>query len=187
MAHPLWRPASAAELTALVLDPTRPTAREELQACVCLFVVPMHLRSAFWDLLAGAQERGAISSDEFSTFAAEVARFLAFKELPVPAGAEFDLVLNRPGQRASLAVSSLCGLINLGEDAASVVFLGVPANEGEASDHTAVRFRIQPGEGARIPAGVLLTSDHIEREQPDVLLLIRRPLRVPPVVEMRAI
>ena len=91
-----WRPASAEELAALVPDPTRIT-REELPGCLCLFVVPAHLRSAFWDLLARAPEPGAVPAEGFGAFAAETARFLAFKQLPVPAGAVFDLVVARPG------------------------------------------------------------------------------------------
>jgi hypothetical protein len=175
VARPPWRPASADDLATLVLDPTRPGAREELPGCLCLFVVPVHLRSTFWDLLAQAQENGEISLDGFGAFTAEVARFLAFKELPLPAGAVFELVLNRAGQPPSLPASSLWGLINLGEDAASVVVLNVPGHDGGCLDYPPVRFQFQPGEGARIPAGVLLGSDGLDREQPEVLLLIGLP------------
>jgi hypothetical protein len=175
VALPPWRPPSAAELVMLVLDPTRPGAREELPGCLCLFVVPAHLRSAFWDVLAQAQENGEVSPDGFSAFAAEAARFLAFKELPLPVGAVFELVVNRPGPTAPLAASSLWGLINLGEDAASVVFLKVPAGDRPAPGSAPVRFQLEPGEGARAPAGLLLGSVRLEREQAELLLLIRWP------------
>src|SRR5262245_61724486 len=61
--RPPWRPASADELVALVLDPTRPITREELPGCLCLFVVPVHLRSGFWDQLARAPEPGAVPAE----------------------------------------------------------------------------------------------------------------------------
>src|SRR5262249_13727234 len=163
------------ELAALVLDPTRPGAREELPGCVCLFVVPAHLRSGFWDLLAQAREQGANFADGFSAFAVEVANFLAFKQLPLPAGAVFELVVNRPGQPAPLAASPPWGLINLGEDAASVVVLDAPAGDGPAAEYPPVRLQLGPGEGARIPAGLLLGGGRAEGEQPEVLLLIRLP------------
>jgi hypothetical protein len=175
VARPPWRPASAEELVALVLDPTRPITREELSGCLCLFVVPVHLRSGFWDLLARATESGAVPAEGFGAFVAETARFLAFKQLPVPAGAVFDLVVTRPGPAPRLATTALWGLINLGEDPASVVFLSAPVGEIPAADYPPVRLSLGPGEGVRIPAGILLGTDGFEREQPDVLLLIRLP------------
>ena len=175
VARPPWRPASAEELVALVLDPTRPITREELPGCLCLFVVPVHLRSGFWDLLARAPEPGVVPAEGFGAFAAETARFLAFKQLPVPVGAVFDLVVTRPGSATCLATAALWGLINLGEDAASVVFLNVPAGEISAADYPPVRLQLGPGEGVRIPAGMLLGTNGFGRDQPDVLLLIRLP------------
>jgi len=175
VACPPWRSASAEEVAALVLDPTQPGARDELPNCLCLFAVPAHLRSAFWDLLAQAREHGAVSPDGFSAFAADVASFLAFKQLPVPAGAVFELVVSGPGQEALLAGSPLWGLINLGEDAAWLVCLNVPADDSAAPHSLSVRLQLQPGEGARIPAGMPLGSDGLQREQPEVWLLIRLP------------
>jgi hypothetical protein len=172
---PPWRPASAEEVTALVPDPTRPGAREELPGCLCLFVVPAHLRSAFWDLLVQAQEEGAISPTGFNAFAADVASFLAFKQLPVPAGAVFELVVSRPGKAALPADSPLWSLINLGEDAASLVCLNVAVGDTAAPESLPVRLQLQPGEGVRVPAGTLLGSDGLQREQPEVWLLIRWP------------
>jgi hypothetical protein len=187
MAQPPWRLPSADELAVLLPDPTRPTARAELPGCLCLLVLPVHLRAAFWDLLARAPEPGAIPAEDFSAFVAEIARFLAFKELPVPAGAVFDLVVTRPKPETCLAPAGLWGLINLGEDAASVVFLNVPAGEVPAGDYPPVRLRLGPGEGVRVPAGILLGTgtsgtsgtDESERDQPDVLLLIRLPPGAP--------
>jgi hypothetical protein len=142
---------------------------------LCLLVLPAHLRTAFWDLLARAPEFGAVPPEGFGTFVADTARFLAFKQLPVPAGAVFDLVVTRPGPAPSLATAALWGLINLGEGAASVVFLNVPAGEVPAADYPPVRLQLAPGEGVRVPAGILIGMGECERDQPDVLLLIRLP------------
>jgi hypothetical protein len=175
VARPPFRPASADDVAALVFDPTQAVRREEVTGCLCLFVVPMHLRSAFWNLLVQAQEHGAISPDGFNAFAAEVARFLAFKELPLPGGAVFELVAHAPGQAAPLTATCLWGLINLGETAPSLVFFNMPGRDDVAPDYAPVRLQLEPGEGVRIPAEVLLGSDGLDQEQPDVLLLIRMP------------
>jgi hypothetical protein len=175
VARPPWRPASADEQAVLLLDPTQTTARAELLGCLCLLVLPSHLRAAFWDLLAQAPELGQVPAEGFSAFVAETARFLAFKQMPVPAGAVFDLVVTRPGPAPSLSTAVLWGLINLGEDAASVVFLNLPAGEVPVADYPPVRLQLGPGEGARVPTGMLIGTAECERDQPDVLLLIRWP------------
>jgi hypothetical protein len=175
MACPPWRPASSDELAVLILDPSRTTAVAELPGCLCLLVLPAHLRAAFWDLLARAPEPGALPAEGFGAFVAETARFFAFKQLAVPAGAVWDLVVTREGSATSLAATALWGLINLGEDAASVVFLNVPASKIPAADYPPVRLQLGPGEGVRIPAGMLIGTDGFEQGQPAVLLLIRLP------------
>ena len=63
VARPPWQPASADELAVLILDPTRTTARAELSGCLCLLVLPVHLRAAFWDLLARAPESGVVPAE----------------------------------------------------------------------------------------------------------------------------
>jgi hypothetical protein len=175
VAHPPWRPATAEEVAVLILDTARPTVREDLSGCLCLFGLPAHLHSAFCGLLAEASERGEIPADGFDAFAGEVARFLAFKQLPVPPGAVFDLVVSRPGETACLEDASLWGLINLGEEDASVVFLNVPPGDVPGPGYPPVRFQLAPGQGGRIPVGVLLGSEGTGKELPDVLLLIRLP------------
>jgi hypothetical protein len=175
VARPPWRPVSTEEMATLLLDPNGTTTRAELPGCLCLLVLPAHLRAAFWDLLARAPAPGELPAQDFNNFVAETARFLAFKELPVTPGAVFDLVVTQPGAAPTLAPAGLWGLINLGEDAASVVFLNVPAGEVPATDYPPVRLQLGPGEGIRIPAGILLGTDGFERDQPDVLLLIRLP------------
>ena len=171
VARPPWRLLSEDELAVLTPNPSMPC--EELCNCLCLFVVPVHLRSRFWDLLAQSQEHGEVPSDGFGDFVADVAGFLAFKRMRLPAGAISELVLNRPGPTAPLVASSLWGLINLGEDAASLVFLNVPVHDIPGPDYPPLRFQLAPGEGIQVPAGMLLGSVGPEREHSDVLLRIR--------------
>jgi hypothetical protein len=171
-----WRPAGDDELALLLLDPASPTAREELPDCLCLFVVPGHLRSAFWSLLAEAQEGGEVPADGFDAFVGEMARFLAFKQIPAPAGGVFDLVVSQPGQPAALAVAPVWGLVNLGDDAAAVVFVNLPAGGPPSLDYPPVRVELGPGEGLRLPRGAVLAgSEGLGRELPCVWLVVRRP------------
>jgi hypothetical protein len=85
------------------------------------------------------------------------------------------ILAKNTGPVTRLATEALWGLINLGEDAASVVFLNVPAGEIPAADYPPVCLQLGPGEGVRIPARILIGTDGFERDQPDVLLLIRLP------------
>src|SRR5262249_44840350 len=110
-----------------------------------------HLRSAGWQLLEQVHETEEQRLAGFDAFVGEVARFLAFKELPVPDGAAFELLVSRPGQRAThrqgqppglsfnldgatpLPVQDedrrprLGGIINLGDEPPPLLFLNLPA------------------------------------------------------------
>jgi hypothetical protein len=162
-----WRPASTEELAILVLPES--VAPMDFTNSLCLFVIPVHLRTSFWNMLARSSEHGAIPPGEFSEFAAKLSSFLDFKGLPLPAGACCDLVVKRPESTPLLEESSWWGLVNLGEDAISFVYLNAPAS------NIPVRFQLAPGEGVRIPAGMCFACDKVESEQPIVLLSIRLP------------
>ena len=163
-----WRPPSAEEL-ALLVSPERP-ATEHLNGFLPLFVLPVHLRSTFWNMLARGSERGAIPADEFSEFVAKVSSFLEFKGLPLPAGACCDLVVKQPDSALPLEASSLWGLVNLGEDAISFIYLNAPGA------NIPVRFQLAPGEGIQIPVDTLFTFDRAESPQPIIMLSIRLPV-----------
>src|SRR5262249_32950138 len=125
----------------------------ELAGCVCLFALPGHLRSSFWSML----ERQATEGDgDFVAFAQEVASFLAFKQLPTPAGSAFELVLRPSGEPYHGA--GTWGVVNLGEDRAFVAW-------------PALRLRLGPGEGCRLPQGMPL--DVPPGQEADVLLIVR--------------
>jgi hypothetical protein len=153
--RPPWRAPTAAELAALVADRT-PATRAELDGCLCLFALPQHLQTAWWDLLDRARLAGTTHLEGFDIFVREVASLLAFKELPVPDGASFALVASQPGQRSirwnaggarpeGLAFdrsprtvwplsgerrpARLWGGINLGDEALSVVLVSLAAQQ----------------------------------------------------------
>jgi hypothetical protein len=153
--RPPWRAPTAAELTVLSPDSTA-AHREEFERCLCLFVLPLHLQSAWWDLVENAQAARTGRLEGFDTFVGEVAGLLAFKGLAVPDGALFDLVASKPGQR-SIRYSAggawpeglafdlspqtawplgekrrhprLWGGINLGDEAISVVLVNLAAGQ----------------------------------------------------------
>jgi hypothetical protein len=79
---------------------TLPLRRQSLQDCLCLFQLPQHLRSAWWRLLEQAEKTGHAHLEGFDAFVTEVARFLAFKDVPIPEGAAFDLLVSKPGLRS---------------------------------------------------------------------------------------
>jgi hypothetical protein len=155
VAWPPWRAPTAAELAALVANHA-PARRDDLNACLCLFALPQHLQTTWWDLLNRARLAGTRHLDGVDDFVREVASLLAFKELPVPDGASFELVASQPGQTSirwnaggvrqeGLAfdvspltpwppsheghTARLWGGINLGDEAMSVVLVNLPAQQ----------------------------------------------------------
>ena len=97
---PSWRAPTTGELGMLVGDPAALTKDEALTRGLCLFALPRHLQSTFWEMLEQAQEAGSPHLEGFDGFVREVGRFLDFKGLAVPQGAVFDVLLNRQGQRS---------------------------------------------------------------------------------------
>jgi hypothetical protein len=143
--RPDWRQPDAAELDLLARPPLSPPTRESLEKCLCLFQIPQHLYAAWWHLVETAPQPRPLSPERrgenparvqgFDAFVAKVAEFLAFKELHVPEGALFELLLSAPGLRSihqndmppGLTVSSrLWGGLNLGEESTSLVFINLP-------------------------------------------------------------
>jgi len=168
--HPSWRLSTTDELSLLVGALDAPTPPEQLEACVCLFQLPGHLKAAWWNLL----EKAAASLGDgcipgFDTFVNEVGEFLAFKNLPLPEDACCEAVVTDPAQplvswgpeanrtiglRCSLAPWApwplaeghrwprLWGGINLGDEETSVVLINLPLQQLDAELRR--RFPNQP-------------------------------------------
>jgi hypothetical protein len=164
VARPPWRAPTAAEMAVLSPDPAA-LDREDFERCLCLFALPLHLQSAWWDLVEKSQASGTARLEGFDAFVLEVAELLAFKDLAIPDGALFDLVASQPGQRSirwnaggarpegltfDLAPETawplgqqprrqarLWGGINLGDEAVQVVLVNLAA--GQIHDQLAQR------------------------------------------------
>ena len=103
-------------------------------------------------------EEAAEGTGDFVTFAADLRQFLAFKELPPPADATFDLLVQDVG--GAVDPAGLWGLINF-------------SDEPLLLDWPGVRLRLGPGEGCRIDPrsvpGVVPPA-----EEPNVMVAIRQ-------------
>ena len=97
-----------------------------------LFAIPAHMRARFWDMLG---EQAAEGTGDFITFAADLRQFLVFKELPPPADATFDLLVQDAG--GAVDPAGLWALVNF-------------SDEPLLLDWPGVRLRLGPGEGCRI-------------------------------------
>ncbi len=142
-----WRAPTEAEQAAMV-------GAESLPERVSLFVLPAHLRSAFWSML---QQQAEAEGGDFVAFAAEVARFLAFKQLATPTGAVLELVAQ--GTDGTLATHALWGMMNLGEDPLTLAW-------------PTLRLELRAGEGCRLPRAlpaVVLPP----AAEPHLLLVVR--------------
>ena len=125
------------------------------RSAALLFAIAAHMRARFWDMLG---EEAAEGSGDFVTFAADLRQFLAFKELPPPAAATFDLLVQDVG--GAVDPAGLWGLINF-------------SDEPLLLDWPGVRLRLGPGEGCRVdprypPPGVVAPAD-----EPNVMVAIR--------------
>jgi hypothetical protein len=146
------RPRSEGEWSVLV---PQTSPRDSLGCSILLFALPEHLRTSFWEML---QQEGA--AEGFDSVAAEVGRFLAFKQLPPPDRAVFQLVLHGAG--GTVQPNGLWAVVNLGDDP---VVVDVPG----------LRLLLGAGEGIRFPEEVTAEVIPPEGEAPDILLLVRRP------------
>jgi hypothetical protein len=201
-----WRPPTPEELARLTVPPGAPPIDPE--RALSLFGLPRHLMRGWSDLLT--QELGGDRRDGFARFASEVCDFLTFKGLEVSAGA-VDLVVCAAGQAAThwdgegrhgaglgLSLPSwVWGVINLGEEPASLVAVAATPDEMRAAlpDHSpeeemarrflacrseqpVVRLSLARGEGVRLPAaGLIVGGCTLGCDGPDVLLLLRQVTR----------
>jgi hypothetical protein len=143
-----WRAPRADELAALVAEEPR------TDGAAWLFAIPQHLRAKFWDMLG---EEAAEGTGDFVAFADAVRQFLAFKELPPPAEAVFELLVQDVG--AEVNTARLWALVNFSDEPVLLAWPGV-------------RLSLLPGAGCRLdtgfPPGVVPPA-----EEPAALLAIR--------------
>jgi hypothetical protein len=144
-----WRAPREDELAALLAE------APGTDGAALLFAIPAHMRERFWEMLG---EQAAEGTGDFVAFADEVRQFLAFKELPPPSDALFELLAQNAGGKVDAA--GLWSLINFGDEPLLL-------------DWPGVRLRVGPGEGCRIdpdcPPGIVPPA-----EEPNVMVAIRQ-------------
>jgi hypothetical protein len=148
-----WRALTDAEHAAhlaLQATPIEPNSR------VLLFTIPARLRTACWAVLE--QKEGDTG---FDGVAAEIGKFLRFKQLPPPERALFELVLHGPAGKTE--PGDLWAIVNLGDDP---VLIGLPE----------LRVRLGTAEGCRLPEGLQVTVVPPDGETPHLLLVMRAGL-----------
>jgi hypothetical protein len=200
-----WRPATDAEIALLLAE--APPGEDAWQRHVCLFAIPAHLRSRWWEMAARQVEERSAGTPDITEFARAVADFARFKRLPLPPRCSFEVVLTPPGQastrRGDAAASPpTVAAINLGDERGSVVLINLPPSRlGELrrarggavmpGDQTPrslssslayplVRLFLEPGEGFSLPAGEIF-NDGCTTDKPDidVWLVMRQALPQP--------
>jgi hypothetical protein len=192
-----WRPPTADELANLLRPSDGPTSSEEAAASLCLFRLPEHLRSGWWDLLErAAGDLGEGRLPGFEAFVNQVVEFLTFKDLPDLGGARCSLVVSKPGQRSAgwgpganqpeglrcnLAANApwrgaeewigprLWGGINLGDEDTSVVLIDRPCRQLDAE----LRGRFPDGPTPKTVGALVERFLRTYPDYPPVRLLLR--------------
>jgi hypothetical protein len=163
-----WRPPTEAEL-ALLLAPGE-AGDGAWEQHVCVFAVPEHLRSSWWDRVAAAGD----GPPDLAPFARAFSDFAQFKKMPLPARCSFDLVVTPPGRPA--ATGPFVAGVNLGDERTSLILLNRPPTLRFFVDfprYPLVRLDLGPGEGVRLPPdGVVLERCPSDKDV-DVWLAIR--------------
>ena len=75
----------------------RPPTRTCGGANICLFVIPEHLRTRCWAILA-LEVEAMTSGSAMKPFAREILEFTSFKQVPVPRQCRFELTVSPPGR-----------------------------------------------------------------------------------------
>jgi hypothetical protein len=148
-----WRPLTSEELSLLVSEPEDGPGKDAEAGW--LFRIPGHLRAAWWDLLDRSVEAGEAALSGFEDFIGQVAEFLRFKHLEVPASLQMEAMVTAPGRCSmrsdpetgvpaglgpSLAPWTVCGVtaggvprlwavVNLGDEDTHLVLIAVPIPE----------------------------------------------------------
>ena len=145
-----WRAPDDSELAGLTLT--------ELDGAACgwLFSVPAHMRHRFWAMLDDEAKAG---TGDFEYFSDDLAQFLAFKALPPPADAVYELLIQDVAGKVK--TDDVWALINFGEDPVLLGWRGV-------------QLRLEPGEGFQTAAGAPPEVLPPAKDELNVLVAIRQ-------------
>jgi hypothetical protein len=119
-----WRPLTAEELH-LLTGGSEPDMDNDAEAG-CLFQIPGHLRSAWWDLLDRSAETPDAGLPGFEEFSRQVAEFLRFKQMELAGSMHMEAVVTAAG-RCSMRSDPQTGAPGgLGPSLAPWVACGLP-------------------------------------------------------------
>jgi hypothetical protein len=183
-----WRPPTEAELALLVAGEA---GDDTWGRDVCVFAVPEHLRSLWWDLVAAAAD----APPDAGPLAQAFADFAQFKRIPLPARCSFDVVLTPPGQPAAgtagpAGQGRVVAGVNLGDERTTLVLLNLPPARLEerlgppaeglverflaaCPGYPQVRLALDAGEGAWLPPGAIVLDRCPSERDVDVWLALR--------------
>jgi hypothetical protein len=163
-----WRPPTEAEL-ALLVAPGE-AGEESWEERACVFAVPDHLRSLWWDLVAVAPDR----PPDVAPLARAFADFAQFKKMPLPPRCAFDVVVTPP--RRPAAVGPFVAGVNLGDAPTSLIMLNRSPTIrffADSPGYPLVRLDLGPGEGVWLPPAALVLDRCTSDRDVDVWLAIR--------------
>ncbi len=147
-----WRPPGKDELESLT--PEGPSRDET--GCCSVISIPLHLRDRFWSML---NDEVAEGTGNFDLFSEDLAEFLTFKRLSLPAETVCELLLQEPGGKVK--TDDVWGLMNFGDES---ILLAWPQ----------LRLRLGPGEGCLIANGLSPDVLPPQGEDLNVLFAIRQ-------------
>jgi hypothetical protein len=162
-----WWPPTDAELALLVA--AGEAGEQAWEEQVCVFAVPEHLRSLWWDLVAATE-----GPPDVAPLARAFADFAQFKRMPLPPRCSFDVVVTPPGQPA--AAGTFVAGVNLGDQQTSLILRTRPPTIRFLADfptYPLVRLDLGPGEGVRLPPGAVVLDRCPSDRDVDVWLAIR--------------
>src|SRR5262245_24609343 len=91
-----WRPLNADEISLLTSGPESGSDKDAEAGC--LFQIPGHLRSAWWDLLDSSVDARDAALPGFEDFTRQVAEFQRFKHMEVPPSLQMEAVVTAAGR-----------------------------------------------------------------------------------------
>jgi hypothetical protein len=148
-----WRSPTNDELDSLTPEAS---SRDEA-ACCSLMSLPAHMSARFWSML---NEEVADGTGNFDEFSEDLAEFLSFKGLSLPAETVCELLIQEAG--GQVKTDDVWALINFGDEA---VLLAWPR----------LRLRLGPAEGCLMPKGLVADVIPPQGEDMNVLFAVRLP------------
>jgi hypothetical protein len=197
-----WRPLTAAELSFLLAEDSRPRSLSLLSSHedeipvvaetfdlrnLNLLSIPHHLLARWWALME--QREDPSGGVDIASFLRHLLEFCTFKQVPVPESCAGAVLVTGPGQRSLRSEGSgqepvpgnWRALVNLGDEASAFLFQNVHPGTSlsghpwveEHADRPVFRCTLAPREGAWVPQrGCPVDGTTVSRNDLDILLVL---------------